>query len=1168
MFRICSNKAGTGKRRLPFKTLFVPQLAVLMLLAGLHVAAKGLSQPVTMHEKNISLEKVFELLQAQTGYHFMFNTHMLSQGHPVSINAVNASVEEVLDQCFRSQPFTYVIQDKTIVVKAKEEKKAAVVNAAYTPPPLHITGTVTDDKRAPVEGASVSIRALGKTVVSGREGKFDLVVPGAGSYVLEVSFVGYKPAQQTVEVDNESVTGISLVLQPANTALTDVVVVGYGTQAKKNVTGSISSVKGDDFKNLPVSNAASAIDGRAAGVNIVQSDGAPGSVPSIRVLGTGTLNNADPLVVIDGVPTVSGLSDINPNDIATIDILKDASSSAIYGSRAANGVVIITTKKGNFGDQFSVDAGVYTGRNKPVKFLNMLTAPDLVKLKTEAYTNDGLPVPGVWSNPYYAVQRTDWQRALIGTGTVNNADVAVRGGNAHSAYSFSGNYYDEKGMIVNSYFRRYSFRINSEHKIGGRIRVGENIVYANTDGASPDTRSTQTGLVWSAIRFNPAIPVKNPDGTYGSSQADNQLGDINNPVATANEIQKYNKNDRVLANAFAELEIVKGLKLRANYGFDQTLNDYYEFDNAMPNQTRGPSVATLNRTHNKNMSFLEEYYLTYNGVLGGVHTLGVTAGYSAQTFKGNYFGATRTGFADTSVDQRVLSLGNSDGQANNGNNNPSAGLQSVFVRANYAYKNRYLLTATMRADGSSKFPKNKRWGYFPAFSLGWRVSDESFFTGGIKRVFNSVKITGGYGQLGNQNIGDFQYLSTIGYGGGGGNGGGGYGYSLGTGTVYQNGAYVTGLANPNITWERAVMSNISLDLAALHNHLTATITYFNKNTSDMLIPYQLVETFGAQNNLPDNPGNITLPNVNLGRMNNHGVEIELGYQNTLNKLHYNIGANASFISNKVTRLYGNSTYIASTPYGRENADISRTYEGQPIASFFGFRTAGLYQNQAAIDNDPYIKNDGNKANIKPGDVRFVDINGDGVIDDKDRVRLGDPNPRFVFGFNGSASYRHFDFSFNFSGVLGMKLYNADRLAGLDATQVYNWYADQLNRWHGEGTSNSVPRLSVSNLNNNYRSSDLWVQNGAYLSLRNVSLGYTFSKQHIGSVQLPGIRVYVSSYNVFTITKYQGYTPMLGYTNSVPPPNGSAPPSGNLQRGVDVAQYPTARNFTIGASVNF
>ncbi len=1129
--------------------------AIVLLTAALHVSAAGLTQKITISGKNVSLEQVFEILQKQSGYSFIFNSHALDKAKKVDINVKNVTVEQVLKICFRDQPFTYIIKDKTIIITPNEEHEV-MESKSPSREPQHVTGTVKDESNNPVEGAAVAVKNSNIGAVTDRRGNFDLVVPSPGNYELEISFVGFKTITKSITVGNSTMTGINIVLQLAAQGLGEVVVVGYGVQSKRDVTGTISKVKGDDFKNTPVSNAAEALQGRASGVDIVRADGSPGSIPAIRIRGTGTINAADPLVVIDGVPA-GGLNDVNPNDIASIEILKDASSSAIYGTRAANGVVLITTKKGNYGEQLKTTFNYYTGQNKPVKYINMLTAPELATLKKEAYTNDGLTVPNIWNDPYYSAQRTNWQRALFGTGQAQNADIAVRGGNTNSSYSFSGNYYDEKGMIVNSYFKRYSFRINSEHKIGKRLVVGENVVYSNTNTNAPDTRSTQTGLVWSAIRFNPAIPLHNADGSWGTSQADNQLGDINNPVATAYENPAYNKNDRILANGYAELEIIKGLKLHANYGYDKNTYEYNGFSVAMPNQTRGPSISSMSQSFSKNYSFLEEYYLSFSRQFSNVQNVALTAGYSSQIFKGNAFGASRSGFSDTSADQRVLNLGNSSAQSNYGYNNANAGLQSYFIRANYGFKNRYLLTATMRADGSSKFPPGKRWGYFPAFSAGWRLSDEQFFQGHVKEIFNTLKLTGGWGQLGNQNIGDFQYLSTIGYGGGGGTGGGGYGYSLGTGTVYQNGAYVTGLDNPNITWERAVMTNISLEFAMLKNKIYGTVTYFNKNTSDMLVPFQLVETFGAQNNLPDDPGNVTLPNQNLGKLNNHGVEIELNYQGKKGKLDYVFGANASFIRNKVTRLYGNSTYIASTPYGRENTDISRTYEGQPIASFFGFRTGGLYQTQAEIDKDPNIANDPNKANIKPGDVRFIDIDGDGIINDKDRVNLGDPNPRLVYGFHGYLSYRGFDLNFNFAGAHGFKLYNADRLSGLDATQVFNWYAEQMGRWHGEGTSNRIPRLSVSNLNNNYRSSDLWVQNGAYLALKSISLGYTFSKIHFSDIVLPDIRLYISSYNVFTITKYTGFTPELGYTNNT-----------NLQRGVDVAQYPQSRNLTIGATLNF
>ena len=1149
-------KAMFANKALQAKTLlFMKMTAIFLLVAALNVSATGVSQKVTISKKNASLEEVFEMVQKQSGYSFVFNSHLLEKAKKVNLNVTDATLENVLAICFNGQPMTYVIHEKTIVVKEKEivgENRIEPLLVTTVQPPNRVSGIVIDENNKPIEGAAVTIKKLRIGTSTNKQGKFELNVP-EGTYELEITSVGYKPVQKTITVGTDGLSDISISMQVSSTGLADVVVVGYGTQRKRDVTGSISSVRGDDIKNLPVSNAAEALQGRAAGVDIVRDDGSPGSVPAIRIRGTGTINNADPLIVIDGIPS-GGLNDVNSNDIASIEILKDASASAIYGSRAANGVVLISTKKGSYGGAIKTNVNLYTGSEKPVKFIDMLSAPDLVKLKNEAYTNDGLTVPTIWGNPYYAVQRTDWQKALMTSGNTKNADVAIRGGNASSNYSLSGNYFNSNGMIPNSFFNRYSFRINSEHKIGSRLRLGENVLYSNTNINAPDTKSSQTGLVWTAIRFNPAIPVKNPDGTWGTSQADNQLGDINNPVATAVETDAYNKTDRILANAYAELDIIKGLKLRANYGYDHNSGDSYNFSIAMPGQTRGPSISSLNRGSSKARTFLEEYFLTYNNVFKDVHSLTLTGGYSAQVYNGSSFSASRSGYSDTGYDQRVLNVGNLSSANNNGSNNNPSGLQSYFVRANYAFDNKYLFTATFRADGSSKFAPGKRWGYFPAFSAGWRISDEKFFKDNVKAI-NTLKLTGGWGQLGNQNVGDFQYLSILS------TGGGGNGYNLGSPTTNYNGAYITSLANPNITWERAVMTNISLEIATLENHLSAVFTYFNKNTSDMLIPYQLVETFGAQVVLPDDGGYVTLPDYNLGQLNNHGVEIELNYQNTAGKLSYSFGATGAFQNNKITKLYGSSAYIGFPTYGRENVDISRTYEGQSISSFYGYKANGLYQTQAEIDSDPNIANDPNKPNIKPGDVKFVDVNGasgkpDGMITDKDRVNLGNPNPKFVFGLHGMLNYNHFDFSFNFAGATGFQLYDADRLAGLDATQVYNWYNEQLGRWHGQGTSNSIPRLSIDNLNSNYRSSSLWVQNGSYVSLKSLSIGYTVPRIKFSNVMLPEMRFYLSGYNLFTITGYKGYTPELGYNNS------------NLQRGVDLAQYPQSRNLTVGATINF
>jgi TonB-linked SusC/RagA family outer membrane protein len=997
-----------------------------------------------------------------------------------------------------------------------------------------ITGKVTDagDGNG-LPGVNVTVPGTSTGATTDGSGHFKLTVPDAGK-TLTFSFLGYQA--QTITIGEQTVLNVSLVA--TTKGLGEVVVVGYGVQNRRDVTGTISSIKGADIKNLPVSDAAQAIQGRVSGVDIVRSDGSPGTEPAIRIRGTGTINNADPLVIIDGVPA-AGLSDVNPNDIASMEILKDASSSAIYGTRAANGVIIITTKKGGYGEKLKTSFNIYKGVSNARRYIPLLTAPELVQLKKERYTNDGTTIEAPWEDPYYAVQRTDWQRALLRSGQTTNADVSLRGGNATSNYIFSGGYYDEKGLIQNTYFKRYSVRINSEHKIGKRVKVGENLQLTYRQQEGFDTYSAQTGLIFSALRFNPAIPVMNPDGTYGSSKAySNQLGDVNNPVFTAQTTDGSTKNYRMLASIYGEVQIVDGLTLRANYAYDGTINNQYGFVPKTLDQQRARDHAELFNRNETDGSELAEVFLTWNKTFNKVHQLTLTGGYSQQTSNGSYYRAERWGYNDETTPQRVLDNGTDIHDAS-GNYVAATGIASGFMRGFYGYKGKYLFTATFRADGSSKFPKDNRWGYFPAFSAGWRISDESFFKDNVSFISN-LKVTGGWGALGNQRVADFQYLALIKKE---------KKYAFGDNTV--TGIWNSALANPDITWEKAEMTNISLEAGFFQNKLNTTITYFNKNTKDMLVPAPLL----------DEHGTATIPDRNIGALNNKGWEIEVNYQGGKGEFRYNVAANASFIKNKITKLYQPGTFISATNYGRQNQEISRTYEGQSIASFYGWKTNGIYQNQSEIDNDVNIKNDPNKANIKPGDVRFLDVSKDhdGIINDQDRTYLGNPNPTVTFGVQAGASYKGFDVNVSFAGVAGVKLYNADRMQGLDPTYPYNMYAEALTRWHGEGTSNTMPRMTLDNANQNYRTSDRFVENGNYLSLRNATLGYTIPAKVWGRSGISDIRVYATGQNLFVITKYKGLNPELGYPNTT---------DGNKQRGVDVATYPQARSFTFGATLNF
>lgn len=994
-----------------------------------------------------------------------------------------------------------------------------------------ISGTIFGESGETIIGANVSIKgnnAIG--TITDINGNFTLQVPDDA--ILIISYIGYISAE--IKVGKQQT--LSIILREDTQNLEEVVVVGYGVQQKRDITGSIANVKGDNLKDLPVANLSNALQGRAAGIDIVSDGGSPGAEPVIRVRGTGSMSASNPLVVIDGVPS-GKISDVNPNDIETIEILKDASSSAIYGTRAANGVVIITTKRGKKNVKTNIDVNAFYGISNVSKTLDVLTAPELVMLKKERYQNDGIAVNPFWNNSYYETQRTNWQDELFEQGNVANVDVRLSGGNDKSNYMSSIGYYKENGIIIDSEFERISLRLNSDHQINNRLKIGQSLQYTYRNWYNPSTRSVYSGVVWQALRFNPAILCMDEDGHWGSAVENNELGDINNPIYELETEKHQQINHGLLASVTLDYKIYNDLYLKGNVAFDGSISSEKDFYPMVSEQMRKRNDAELTKKHTERYSFLGEVYLAYKKDFDGIHSINATAGFSAQKSSGEYYSATMKTYVDEDENQLVFDNGSTMG-AISGNFYTETALASYFARLFYSYNSRYLLTATFRADGSSKFPESKRWGYFPAVSLGWRLSEENF----MKDIswIDNLKLVGGWGLLGNQEVADLQYLTVmkknIDYGNK---------YTFGTDKV--GGARITSLANTNITWEKTGMTNIGIDGAFFDQKLTASVTWFDKQTVDMLVPTVAVGTLGRA----------TIPDSNIGEMRNRGWEIELGYrQNLSSGFNYNINFNASFVKNEILKLYGGNNYIGSITYGRQEQEISRSYEGKPIASFYGWKTDGLYQNMDEIQNDVNIQNDSRKGQITPGDVRFVDINKDGIIDEKDRTYIGDPNPNVILGLQAHLGYKGFDLSMNFIGSFGAELYNADRMQGLDPSFSYNMYSEALNRWHGEGTSNSIPKMTTLRTNLNHRTSDLFVESGDFVKLKNVTLGYTLPKQLTKKMYINNLRFFVSAENLFTITSYSGYSPEIGYTD------------GNKQKGVDYAQYPQSRKFTFGLNLNF
>lgn len=980
-----------------------------------------------------------------------------------------------------------------------------------------ITGTILDEMGLPLLGATVQIKGTTIGVTTDFDGNFSIKVPSEGA-ILVVSYIGYT----TLEMEVGNQTTVNIQLEPSASQLDEVLVVGYGTTVKKDVTGAISSVKGEEFRNLPVASVDKVLQGRLSGVQVVNNGGAPGANASIRIRGTGTVNDSEPLYVIDGVPTGS-ISGINQNNIESIEVLKDASASAIYGTRAANGVVIITTRKGRAGTKTQINVDAYTGFSNLIKKIDVLDAPELGEIKRERYINDGIPVNDIWENPTYLTQLTNWQDELFKTGITQNVDLSISGAGAKSSFFFNLGYYNEQGIIRKAEADRVNLQINSDHIITDWLKINQNLSLSSRSDAAFNTTSAQTGLIWSAIRFNPGLPVKNADGSYSSSQVSSEFGDINNPIFTVDINDNDSRRTRLLSNVQAEISFTKDFKFRANFGVDAQITDQQGYSPQVLNQIRQSATSSRSRNYEQFHSFLMEYFLSYNKIFGD-HSIGAVAGYTEQSFDNQGFNAT-TFNVENIESQKLLTNGNQD-QATEFRTHD--GLRSLFGRLNYSFMNRYLLTATLRSDESSRFARGNRRGTFPAFSLGWRLSEEPFFN--VPAISN-MKITGGWGELGNQNISRLQYLARL---------RAGERYSFGLdGSNLVEGVTTVSIANPDITWETVAMTNFGLELGFLEDRLSTGINYYIKKTKDMLLQPPAI---GSQGSIPS-------PFRNVGEVENKGLEIELNWQDVKGDFTYGIGANASFVKNKVIKLV-DGNFLASGYYGRPNQELSRTFEGHPIATFYGWKADGLFQTQADIDGHA------TQPGAVPGDVRFVDIDNNGVINDEDRTIIGSPHPDMTYGLNLNVGYKGFDFTAFFLGAAGVEIFNADRMQGLDASYPFNLYSEILDRWNGPGTSNTIPRVSTLRTNLNHRTSDMFIESGDYFRLKNLTLGYSLPTEYIEKIDLSRLRLYVTAQNLFTITGYSGLDPELGLTE------------GNLQQNVDFAQFPQPRTFLLGINVSF
>ncbi|MFC7524092.1 SusC/RagA family TonB-linked outer membrane protein [Parapedobacter sp. GCM10030251] len=1108
------------------RTLSVIQVLLIAGLMSLRAEmsnAQVLEKRVSVSYDNQTLDQVVLDLQRRTNAEFAFMGSLgLSKIQVSKVNFTERTLGEILRILLGEHGLSFFERQGTIFITAGQ--------------PRSVTGKVMDSQGHPLAGATIAVKGSPMiSAVSEADGGFKLAVP-SGTELLVVSFIGYL----SQEVPLTGTANLTIRLLADAQVLEDVVVVGYGTQQKSDLTASISQVSGRDIANTTVSNVAMALQGRAAGVEILN-NGTPGKTPNIRIRGMGSINATDPLVVLDGVPVdMTVFAQLSTLEIQSIEILKDAASGAIYGTRAANGVILVTTKSGNFNQPTTIRLNASAGVNDVIKRYPVLNGEQLYALKRESFEINGLTVPAVspWSDNYYNATRTDWQDEFFQLAPYQDYNLAVSGGNDRTTVNANFNYRDEDGTQINSSFERIGFSLKATQKISDRFQLTSSLrLNKNQDQLNYDAQAS-SGTLFAAYFFHPSIPVKYGNGNLGSSldsepfaegdwgsgRAHNDLGDMWNPVYKATEEWYTNESMNALVNLKATLQITDHLELTGSTAYTYRNAQREVFNKPTPLQSRTIANPVLTKGTASRTSWLGELYATYSRRFGQ-HDLVITGGTTAQTFDGEDQEMRGEGFA--SLAKNHLVLNNADVLTGSGSPIDPTALASFFGRANYQFAAKYFLSATVRADGSSRFAKGNRWGYFPAFSAGWRISDEQFMAG--LPALSNLKLNVGWGELGNQNVTPFQYLGIYAKD---------QRYIIGGRNV--TGTRLQSFANRDITWEKSATTNVLLEIGLFEQALKIDAAYFDKRTQDMLIPSIRQLTMG----------NITIPNSNIGDIRNHGFEFEVSAMHQFDDNTYlNVGANASLIKNKLIKLNGENSFLSGN-------GPTRSYEGGELSAFYGWKTAGIYQTQEEIQSDPNIANDSRKANIAPGDVRFLDLNGDGRIGDEDRTNIGDPNPFMSYGFFIQVDHGPFSLSANFSGRLGYEVYDAIMMRNIQANQKFNMHANALERWTGPGSTEKWPRLTRVSANENYRESDLAVTDASYLRLKDLVVGYQLANKRLAAIGVKQARLFLAGRNLLTLTG----------ANIVDPEENSG--FSNVSRGIIYTEYPQSKTYTFGLDLTF
>lgn len=1024
----------------------------------------------------------------------------------------------------------------------------------------NVKGTVKDATGEPLIGVTVAVKGQKGGTVTDLDGKFSIAAKSGD--VLVFSYIGF--LKQEAKCQGKP---LEVVMKEDNAMLNEVVVVGYGTMKRSDLTGSTVSVSGEDLKKTVATSVDQALQGKAAGVAVTTNSGAPGGGISVNIRGTNSLNGNEPLYIIDGIAmsgqtdgNSSALNSLNPSDIVSMEVLKDASATAIYGSRASNGVVLIKTKQGEAG-KTKVSYDGYFGVQSLPRLLETLNLREFAEFYNARCQILGWGVREEFANPSILGEGTNWQKEIFQTAYMHNHQVSASGGNENTHFAISVGYTDQDGIAIGTSFNRLTSRFNLDTKVTKWLQLGMNSSLATVkryNSVEPDYDYEGTGVIRLALRQFPDVPVRNADGSYGVVSENNTGTYFANPVADAMMKENYRKGLDASVNAFASINVFKDLNIRAEYGVSYNYTNRYKYTPFYDyDYFTQASSGERGATNSKYSSF--KVYANYNHTWDK-HTLGAMLGHEAQEGSYEDLMGSRTGYKFNSVHE--LPAGDSN-TAKNSSSVSDYAIESYFGRVNYNLDDRYLVTATLRADGSSSFGPNNRWGYFPSVALAWRASNEGF----LKNVewLNNLKLRLGWGLVGNQNAGNYAYGATMGA----------------VSTIWGTGYVQSSYPNSELKWEKTNSWNVGVDLSVLNNRIELIADAYYKKTDNMLIRASL-PSYAT--------GVISAPWVNVGAMENKGFEFTLNTVNISNKhLTWKSGITFSLNRNEVTALYTETAGLTGVINGNT---YTYTTVGNPVGQFYGYKVKGMFLKEddfyAKDKNGDYLLDkDGNRKfvalptgksvkenEIWYGDYIWEDLNGDGVIDEQDRTEIGNPQPKFTFGFNNSITWKNFDFNVFINGSVGNKVYNflqEENLVPTNNTGMLRIAKDYAvvskidpacgntldNMYVSNAATVKVQRITPHNANDNNRTSDRFVEDGSYLRLKNLSIGYTLPKNWLGKIGIDRVRVYCNIQNLFTITGYDGYDPEVGaYNQSV------------LLTGVDYARYPSQRIYTFGLNVDF